>query len=90
MEYHEHGDLRQYMKKPFPEMEARMIISQVLEGVALMHDNDFAHRDLKPAVSMRTDAPLRGYRLSQLSLALFLTLTGRRIFWSLALHLNGG
>jgi hypothetical protein len=53
MDYHEMGDLQQFMKRPLPEREVKDIISQILEGLALMHDNGFTHRDLKPAVSMR-------------------------------------
>ncbi|CAH0049178.1 unnamed protein product [Clonostachys solani] len=49
MDYHEMGDLQQFMKRPLPEREAKDIISQILEGLALMHDNGFTHRDLKPA-----------------------------------------
>lgn len=49
MDYHEMGDLQQFMKRPLPEREVKDIISQILEGLALMHDNGFTHRDLKPA-----------------------------------------
>ncbi|KAJ5521021.1 hypothetical protein N7463_001474 [Penicillium fimorum] len=51
MEYLEIGDLHNYLlkqKQPLPELEARSIMSQILEGLDLMHDNGFAHRDLKP------------------------------------------
>ncbi|KAF4173939.1 hypothetical protein CNMCM8694_008423 [Aspergillus lentulus] len=34
--------------KAIPETEARTITVQLLEGLRLMHDEGFAHRDLKP------------------------------------------
>ena len=54
MEYLELGDLRIYLdgKPPLPELEAREITYQILDGLSLMHDNEFAHRDLKPNVSL--------------------------------------
>ncbi|KAI0890143.1 kinase-like domain-containing protein [Annulohypoxylon maeteangense] len=48
MEYLEKGDLHKYLTKPLPELEARAITSQVLEGLKFMHENGFVHRDLKP------------------------------------------
>jgi hypothetical protein len=50
MEYLEHGDLRKFLRKPFPEGEAKDIAIQLVEGLSFMHDNGFAHRDLKPEV----------------------------------------
>jgi serine/threonine protein kinase len=52
MEYFPHGDLQSYLLSPIPEGEVKEIASQVLEGLAFMHDNGFAHRDLKPTVSI--------------------------------------
>ncbi|KAK8008010.1 calcium/calmodulin-dependent protein kinase [Apiospora marii] len=49
MEYLAHGDLQRYLTRALPEVEARQIISQVLEGLQYMHENGFAHRDLKPS-----------------------------------------
>jgi len=48
MEYLRYGDLQNYLGQPFPEVEARQIALQVTEGLQLMHENGFAHRDLKP------------------------------------------
>ncbi len=55
MEYLVLGDLGSgHLKKPLPSSEARQITQQLLEGLSFMHDNNFAHRDLKPAVSTCT------------------------------------
>ena len=50
MEYLNLGDLQGYLKEPLPELEARQITTQVLEGLSYMHENGFIHRDLKPGV----------------------------------------
>ena len=52
MEYLPNGDLNKYLSSPLPEKEGQHIISQILEGLHFMHDKGFAHRDLKPAVSL--------------------------------------
>ncbi|KAG7413795.1 Serine/threonine-protein kinase RAD53 [Fusarium oxysporum f. sp. rapae] len=48
MEYIEHGDLQNYLDKPFSEAYAKAISSQLIEGVRYIHKNGFAHRNLKP------------------------------------------
>lgn len=48
MEYFPLGDLQNYLSLPLSEEEAQRITSQILEGLAFMHENGFAHRDLKP------------------------------------------
>lgn len=52
MEYIEHGDLSQYMKKPgtCTPGNAREITRQLLEGLATLHELKICHRDLKPQV----------------------------------------
>jgi len=61
VEYFQHGDLHDYLSSapPLPEVEAQQITSQILEGLSFMHDNAFAHRDLKPRVSPPSDSPDR-------------------------------
>ncbi|KAK4495510.1 hypothetical protein PRZ48_013842 [Zasmidium cellare] len=49
MEYIQHRDLQQYLNAPLPQEEAKHITYQILEGLDFMHENGFAHRDLKPA-----------------------------------------
>lgn len=57
MEYFPHGDLHEYLYKHLPEAEAlseaeaQVVIYQLLEGLIFLHQNGFAHRDLKPSVS---------------------------------------
>ncbi|KAH7124522.1 kinase-like domain-containing protein [Dactylonectria macrodidyma] len=48
MEYIKYGDLQNYLHQPFPEPRAKVIASQLVEGLGYMHENGFAHRDLKP------------------------------------------
>jgi serine/threonine protein kinase len=55
MEYCELGDLQRYLFKKckdrrLPENQAHDIASQVLDALTRMHEEKFAHRDLKPAV----------------------------------------
>ena len=52
MEYIELGDLHQVLdgEPALSEPDTQAITFQILEGVSFMHDNDFAHRDLKPHV----------------------------------------
>jgi serine/threonine protein kinase len=52
MEYFPLGDLQNYLSSPLPETDVQQITSQILEGLLFMHDNAFAHRDLKPTVSL--------------------------------------
>ncbi|KAF4433168.1 hypothetical protein F53441_13769 [Fusarium austroafricanum] len=50
MEYFPEGDLYTYIcdHEQLPEKECSQITSQILSGLALMHAEGFAHRDVKP------------------------------------------
>ncbi|KAJ5381227.1 Tetratricopeptide-like helical [Penicillium cataractarum] len=50
IEYLEISDLFTYLYQnpPLPESEAKDIAYQILDGLSMMHQNGFAHRDLKP------------------------------------------
>lgn len=45
--------------KPYlSESEAKQIAKKLLQGVAIMHSRDIAHRDLKPSVRATLSASL--------------------------------
>ena len=48
MEYFEQGDLGRHLSAPLAEDEVRVISKQLLEGLAVLHSQNWAHRDLKP------------------------------------------
>ncbi|KAF5004410.1 hypothetical protein FDECE_9086, partial [Fusarium decemcellulare] len=50
MEHLPLGDLQQYVKQEgvIPEPDVQAVIHQVLEGLDVMHCENFAHRDIKP------------------------------------------
>jgi serine/threonine protein kinase len=54
MEYLSDGDLHKHLGSSLSEREGQLIVFQILEGLHFMHENGFAHRDLKPAVSVAT------------------------------------
>jgi serine/threonine protein kinase len=49
MEYCRHGDLQEYLWRegPLAGAEGQQVARQMLEGLHHMHQNGFAHRDLK-------------------------------------------
>ena len=61
MEYFNNGDLRRYidayknMKKPIPEEELWKLIYQCMSGLAYIHKNHIAHRNIKPLNIYLTD-----------------------------------
>ena len=52
MEYICHGHLRNYLEVERSESEAKVITRQLLEGLVVIHQEGFAHRDLKPEVRL--------------------------------------
>lgn len=52
MEYFQGGDLKGYIENfgAFKESEARNIAEQILQGIFILHENNFLHRDIKPEV----------------------------------------
>lgn len=58
MEYCPLGDLQQFLieRTRLPESDTREIVCQVVKGLQFMHDEGFAHRDLKPGVCMSRKA----------------------------------
>lgn len=55
MEYIEHGDLHDFIHQvdtPVAGNDAKTITRQLLEGLRIMHENLFCHRDLKPRVGL--------------------------------------
>ena len=50
MELATHGNLSDHLDQPFSELVSCGICQQVLDGLRWMHENGFAHRDLKPQV----------------------------------------
>ncbi|KAI9858585.1 MAG: hypothetical protein M1813_007390 [Trichoglossum hirsutum] len=49
MEYFELGDLEQHSKESLTEDDVKDITTDVLNGLRIMHSENFAHRDLKPS-----------------------------------------
>ena len=49
MEHFQHGDLQNYMNRNWSEVQVKDVASQLLEAIAIMHNNGFTHRDIKPA-----------------------------------------
>ena len=48
MEYFPLGDLERYMDRQLSEFQIKIITLQLLQGLCIMHQNGFTHRDLKP------------------------------------------
>ena len=52
MEHFPKGTLDKFLGPELREEECRIITSQLLEGLNIMHCEGFTHRDLKPSVSL--------------------------------------
>jgi len=51
MEYLELGDLLKYIpRKGLPEPQVKVIMHQLFDAVGFLHEENTAHRDLKPEV----------------------------------------
>lgn len=63
MEYPEIGDLFTYLyhKPSLPEDEAKEIAYQILDGLNMMHENGFSHRNLKPAAGSLISVEMRSF-----------------------------
>ncbi|KAI1421312.1 kinase-like domain-containing protein [Xylaria sp. FL1777] len=48
MEYLQLGDLQNFLKEALSEDDTKQITNQIVEGLSFMHEQRFAHRDLKP------------------------------------------
>ena len=48
MEYFEFGDLEAYLDTSRTEWDARVISSQLIDGIKVLHDQRWIHQDLKP------------------------------------------
>ena len=48
MEYLPNGDLERYISPSLNEVDAKSIIRQLLEGLKVLHEMDWVHRDIKP------------------------------------------
>ena len=48
MEYFELGDLSQYISSSLSEEDVKQITTDLLHGIRIIHQEKFAHRDLKP------------------------------------------
>ena len=48
MEYFKYGDLQSHMSTRIPEVQSKIIAAQLLQGLKIMHQEKFTHRDLKP------------------------------------------
>ena len=54
MEYFENGTLFDYMHSrgaTLSEQDAKCISTQLLQGIQVMHESNYVHRDIKPSVS---------------------------------------
>ena len=48
MEYFEHGDLRNHISLSLTEWDAKILAYQLLDGLKVLHSQDWLHHDLKP------------------------------------------
>jgi len=58
MEYFPMGTLDNFIDEKLYEGDVRKISLQLLEGLHIMHEEGFTHRDLKPQVGIQSAIPL--------------------------------
>ena len=79
MEYFKHGDLQTCMDEKIPEDQVKAITAQLLEGLKIMHENNFTHRDMKPQVCSLVFMLSRGAFTRKLYVANFLNAYAERL-----------
>lgn len=60
LEYCPFGDISQ-QPRPVSELKARLVCSQLMEGLAVLHHLDITHRDIKPEASIHGEETTTGY-----------------------------
>jgi hypothetical protein len=87
MEYFQYSDLHKFIENSSPctESGAKRITMQLLEGLDVMHEMGFTHRDLKPQVGYTNPFKIEYHFFYEESDIAML-----RMFLSLGALLNGG
>ena len=65
MEHVALGDLKPFVERKLPELEIKVIASQLLEAICVMRRLDLVHRDIKTDVSVFLLSCVRGLKLDK-------------------------